>query len=97
MGRFNRNGGESGRFAGLHGDAAEVDCAAEGTLEGGFEEVELAHGDAAGGYEDVDGAEGGAEGGFQGVGSVGKVTEGLVGVIWGWKVGLLNVLVGGNP
>ena len=55
------HGGEGAGFAGLHGDAAEADGAAEGALDGGFEEVELAHGDAARGHDDVDGAEGGSE------------------------------------
>ena len=55
------HGGEGAGFSGLHGDAAEADGAAEGALDGGFEEVELAHGDAAGGHDDVDGAEGGSE------------------------------------
>ena len=55
------HGGEGAGFAGLHGDAAEADGAAEGALDGRFEEVELAHGDAARGHDDVDGAEGGAE------------------------------------
>lgn len=57
-GGFEGDGGEGGGFAGLHGDAAEVDGAAEGAFDGRLEEVELAHGDAARGHDDVDGAEG---------------------------------------
>lgn len=63
------DGGEGGGFAGLHVDAAEVDGAVEGALDGGLEEVEFAHGDAAGGDYDVDAGEGGAERGFEGTGS----------------------------
>lgn len=69
-GSFDGDGGEGGGLAGFHGHAAEVDGAAEGAFDGGFEEVEFAHGDAAGGYYDVDVAEGEAEGFFEGVGSV---------------------------
>lgn len=68
-GGFEGDGGEGGGFAGLHGHAAEVDGAAEGALDGGFEEVELAHGDAARGHDDVDGAEGASEVLFEGAGS----------------------------
>lgn len=62
--------GKGGRLAGLHVYAAEVDGAAEGALDGGFQEVEFAHGDAAGGDDDVDFAKGVAEGLFKGSGSV---------------------------
>lgn len=55
---FDGYGGEGGGFAGLHGDATEVDGAAEGALDGGFEEVQLAHGDSARGDDDVYVAEG---------------------------------------
>lgn len=47
-----------------------MDFAVEAALDGGFEEVQFAHGDAAGGEDDVDGLEGGAEGGFEGGGAV---------------------------
>ncbi len=60
------DGGEGGGFAGFHGDAAEMDGAVEGAFEGGFQEVEFAHGDAAGGDEEVDGGEGGEEAVFEG-------------------------------
>ena len=76
--------GEGGGFAGLHVDAAEVDGAAEGALDGGLEEVEFAHGDAAGGDDDVDAGEGGAEGGFEGAGS-----KGVSGVGWEGRGGVL--------
>lgn len=66
---FDRDGGESGRFAGFHGYAAKVDGAAELALEGWFEEVEFAHADAAGGDDDVDFAGCVAEGLFEGAGS----------------------------
>ena len=55
---FNGYGGESGGFPGLHGDTAEVYGAAERALDGGFEEVQLAHGDSARGHDDVYVAEG---------------------------------------
>lgn len=64
-GRFEGDGGEGGGFAGFHGHAAEVDGAAEGALDGRFEEVEFAHGDAACGDDDGHAAEGGAERGFE--------------------------------
>lgn len=47
------DGGEGARFSRLHSDTAEVDGPAEGAFDGGFEEVEFAHGDAAGGDDDV--------------------------------------------
>ena len=86
-GVFEDDGGEGAGFARFHGHAAEMDGAAEGTLDGRFEEVEFAHGDAARGYDDVDGAEGEAEVGFEGAGSVlgrGRVwlDDGDDG--WGW-------------
>ena len=58
---FEGHGREGGGFAWFHGYAAEVDCAAEGALDGGFQEVELAHGDAAGGDYYVYLAHGGAK------------------------------------
>lgn len=61
---FNGDAGKGGGFTRFHAHAAEVDGPAEGTLDRGFQEVELAHGDAAGGYEDVGFAEGGAKEGF---------------------------------
>ena len=77
-GGFEGDGGEGGWFAGLHGDAAEVDCAAEGALDRGFEEVEFAHGDAACGDDYGDGAEGRADGGFEGAGAREAEREGRV-------------------
>lgn len=74
-GGFEGDGGEGGGFAGLHGDAAEVDGAAEGALDGRFEEVELAHGDAARGHDDVDGAEGASQVLFERAGSGGSLLE----------------------
>jgi hypothetical protein len=47
-----------------------VDSPIETALDGGFEQVQFAHGDAAGGEEDVDCLEGEAEGGFEGVWTV---------------------------
>ena len=62
--RFEGNGGECSRFAGLHCKSAEMDGSAERALDGGFEEVKLAHGDATCGYNNVTAPESGAEGGF---------------------------------
>ena len=61
---FEGNRGESGRFAGLHCKSAEMDGSAERALDGGFQEVKLAHGDAACGYNNFTAPESGAEGGF---------------------------------
>lgn len=62
---FDGYGSESGGFAGLHVDAAEVDGATEGALNGGFEQIEFAHGYAARGYDNVAFAEGSAEDFFE--------------------------------
>ena len=56
-GVLERHGGERAGFAGLHGNAAEVDGAAEGALDGRFQQVQFAHGDPARGHDDVHGAE----------------------------------------
>ena len=69
---FERDGGEGGRLARFHGYAAKVDSSAEGALDGGFEQVKLAHGDAACGYDDVDSTHGVAEGVFESAWSVKK-------------------------
>jgi hypothetical protein len=65
-------GGHSGkgsRLARLHVDATEVDRAAEGALNGGLEEIELAHGDAAASYDHINASESGAKRFLQGSGS----------------------------
>ena len=56
-GVFEGHGGECAGFPGLHGDAAEVDGAAEGALDCRFQQVQLAHGDSARGHDDVHAAE----------------------------------------
>lgn len=66
---FEGDRGEGGWFAGFHRDAAEVDGAAEGALDGWFEQVELAHGDTAAGDDEVDATERAAQGVFEGAGS----------------------------
>ena len=68
-GVLERHGGERAGFPRLHGNAAEVDGAAEGALDGRFQEVQLAHGDAARGHDDVHGAESAAEMLFERAGS----------------------------
>ena len=68
-GVLERHGGERAGFPGLHGNAAEVDGAAEGALDGRFQEVQLAHGDPARGHDDVYAAESVSEMLFEGAGS----------------------------
>lgn len=87
MGVFERHGGEGGGFAWFHGDTAKVDGAAEGALDGGFEEVELAHGGTACGYNDGGEAEGRSEGGFKGCGAGERVmgVNGFDGLGSGWE------------
>lgn len=85
LGIFKRYGGEGGGFAWFHGDAAKVDGAAKGALDGGFKEVEFAHGGAACGYDDRGAAEGGAEGGFESAGA--REREGLLVGLGAWVSG----------
>jgi len=79
--RFEGHGGEGGGLAGLHGHAAEVDGAAETSLDGRFEQVQFAHGGPTGGDDYRDAKEGRAEGAFE-VG--GPVVRGLVWLAGGW-------------